>query len=416
MSRAVAYLVGTAREHVIDPETLRELPTRPGELATWLTTARTVGVPTDLVAQRRHRTEIGVAARMAGQLELAEQELTVAARLAALESPAIALRARIRLAHVWQWQGRYAEASAELDACCADAATPVDRAFAHQHAGKCAYDSGDPDRAAAHFQAALRLRAAAGAEPSAVRSSRLALDAADACRTAIAAAAELDRLVPAAHRKIRDLLFDGDRLPQRPPHFGALVELRGLLLAGPVPLSVVAGLFRYEPRIDDTVGDLVAEGWLVRSAHAIAATPRSLAVLYAFMSAAGTALVELWGWPEDELARVDAVVRRAIGTSTGPVFDSLATVDTDGAPALRLFERCTALRHHRADAHATVWRAVGLTATSVATVPLTDPMRRDVETATNRIAARAYRPLSTVERAELLALLRRLPGQPAVLP
>jgi hypothetical protein len=177
-----------------------------------------------------------------------------------------------------------------------------------------------------------------------------------------------------------------------------------------VPLSVVSGLFRYEPRITGTITDLVAEGWLVRSAHAIAATARSLAVLYAFMSAAGTALIDLWGWPEDELARVDAVVRQAVGTSTGPVFDSLATVDADGAPALRLFERCTALRHHRADAHATAWRAVGLTATSVGAVASTDPVRREVETATNRIAARAYRPLSTVDRAGLVALLRRLPG------
>lgn len=410
MTRAVAYLVGTAREHVIDPETLRDAPTRPTELAAWLATARAGPVPADPVARRRHHTELGDAARLAGDLALAEQELTVAAKAAALESPAVALRARIRLATVWQWQGRYAEAGAELAACCAAAATLVDRAFAHHQAGLCAYDAGDADRAAGHFQAALRLRVAAGAAPSTVESSRVALDAADASRTAVAAAAELDRLVPAAHHRIRDLLFTGDRLPQRPPHFGALVELHSLLLAGPVPLSVVAGLFRYEPRIDDMIGGLVADGWLVRSAHAIAPTPRSLAALYAFLAAAGTALVELWGWPDDELARVAAVVRGAVGTSTGPVFDALATVHTEGASALRLFERCTALRHHRADAHATAWRAVGLTATAVADVPMTDPVRADVATATNRIAARAYRPLSTVDRAELVALLRRLPG------
>jgi hypothetical protein len=52
----------------------------------------------------------------------------------------------------------------------------------------------------------------------------------------------------------------------------------------------------------------------------------------------------------------------------------------------------------------------------VAGVPPHDPVRRQVETATNRIAARPYRPLSPPERAELVALLRSLPDQPPVLP
>jgi tetratricopeptide (TPR) repeat protein len=413
----VVYLAGTAREYAIDPETLRDVSTRPAELAAWLAATRAAPMPAGRAGQRRHRTDLGVAARLLGELTLAERELTAAARLAATESPAVALRARIRLANVWHWQGRYAEATTELEACVAAAATPADRAFAHQHAGRCAYDAGDVDRAAAHFQAALRLPLASGAEPALVESARLALDAADACRAGIAVAAELDRLVPAAHRRIADLLSAWGLPVDRPARFGVLVELHTLLLTGPVPLPVVAALFCYEPGIDGIVARLVADGWLVTSAHAIAATPRCRATLHVFLAAAATACERLWGRPDDELARLDEVVRAAVGTSTGPVFDELATVDVPGPPAVRLFERCIALRHHRADGHASAWRSAGIEPAAVAGLPADDPVRQQVATATNRVAARPYRPLSTVDRAELVGLLRRLPaGQAPVLP
>jgi hypothetical protein len=405
----VAYLPGTVREHVIDPETLREVPTHPAELAAWVAAATEVDVPADPVAERRHRTEIGVAARMAGDLALAERQLGRAAELASTESPAVALRARLRLAHVHHWQGRYTEAGFEFERCVAAAATQADRAFAHQRAGTCAYDDGDFDRAAGHFHAALRLRVDSGAEPSLTESSRVALDAADACRTAVAVAAELDRLVPGGHLRIRDVLRSTNLLPHRPPHFGVLVELRVPLLAGPVSLTVVAGLFRYVERIDDAIDDLVADGWLLRSANALAATEDTVAVLDTMRFAAGQALDPVWGTPLDLMIRLRAVIEDAIGTSEGPVFDALAVLDPPAGVAVRLFERCNALRHHRADAHAAAWAAVGHTATSVAEVADTDPVRREVETATDRIASRAYRPLSTVERSELCSLLRRLP-------
>jgi hypothetical protein len=401
------YLAGTAREHIIDPETLREVPTHPAALVAWITEAGRAAAPADPVVERRFRTELGVAARMAGELALAERQLSRAVELAAAQSPAVLLRARLRLAHVHQWQGRYAEAGAEFIRCVSAAATPADRAFAHQHAGKCAYDAGDFDRAAAHLQAALRLRLASGAEASLTESSREALDAADACRTAVAVAAELDRLVPGGHRLIRDELRRTART--KPPHFGVLVELRGPLAAGPVSLRVVAGLFRYAEHIVDAVDDLVADGWLKRSANAVVATPMTMDVLDTMRGAAGRALDAAWGVPLELLTRMDTVVRGAVGTSAGPVFDALAAVDPPAGPAVKLFERCNALRHHRADAHAAAWLAVGMTATSVAAVASTDPVRQDVETATNRMASRAFRPLSTVERSELCAMLRAQP-------
>lgn len=408
MTAAVARFVGTPREHVVDPETLREAPMRPAELTEWLAVRRDAPIPAEPASERRHRTDIGEAARIAGELDIAEQQLFLAAELAARETPAIALRARIRLAHVWQWQGRYAEADEELADCVRVAATPADRAFAHQHAGMCEYDLGDVDRAAAHFQAAARWYAAAGAQADLVEWAGIGLDAADACRTAIAMATALDRLVPQAHARIRDVLSNGDVLAERPPRLGALVELRPLLLAGPVAMDVVNGLFRYQPGINGDITRLERGGWLVRSPHAVTATSRCVAMLEAINMAAGIALREWWGRPEQELARVDAVVCGAVGTSAGPVFDALATVDPRGGPAVRLFERCNALRYHRADAHAAAWQAVGLTATSVALVPSADPVRRDVETVTNRLASRPYRPLSTVERDGLVTALCRL--------
>jgi hypothetical protein len=288
---------------------------------------------------------------------------------------------------------------------------PAERASAHQSAGERAYDSGDFDRAATHFESALGLRVFYGADESLIEASRAALDAADACRTAIMVAAELDRLVPAAHHRIRDTLRALHLLPERPPHFGVLIELRDLLLVGTAPDTVITGLFRYHAEIDDAVAELDPEGWLERVADGVVATPRCTAVLDVLRTAAEIALTEAWGRPEEQLARVDEVVRGAVGTSEGPVFDALAAVDTGGGPVLRLFERCNALRHHRADAHAAAWHAFGLTATSVASVPKADPVRRDVETTTNRIASRPYRCLSTVDRAALVTALRRLPGE-----
>lgn len=318
MTAAVARFVGTPREHVVDPETLREAPMRPAELTEWLAVRRDAPIPAEPASERRHRTDIGEAARIAGELDIAEQQLFLAAELAARETPAIALRARIRLAHVWQWQGRYAEADEELADCVRVAATPADRAFAHQHAGMCAYDLGDVDRAAAHFQAAARWYAAAGAQADLVEWAGIGLDAADACRTAIAMATALDRLVPQAHARIRDVLSNGDVLAERPPRLGALVELRPLLLAGPVAMDVVNGLFRYQPGINGDITRLERGGWLVRSPHAVTATSRCVAMLEAINMAAGIALREWWGRPEQELARVDAVVCGARRHVTGP--------------------------------------------------------------------------------------------------
>ncbi|HEX8865906.1 MAG TPA: tetratricopeptide repeat protein [Lentzea sp.] len=130
----------------IDPETLREVP---DEYEAW--------------------TQIGVAARMLGELDLAERALTAALGLRPSTS------ARLRLAHVFQWQGRFAEAHALFAACLATGEIPD---FVHQHWGKCYFDEGRYAEAREHFQRALELRE--GGDPALVESTRVALTAAAA--------------------------------------------------------------------------------------------------------------------------------------------------------------------------------------------------------------------------------------------
>lgn len=406
MTRVVVHLAGTPHEYVIDPETLRDVPTRPAELAGWLDLALDAPIPTDVIAERRYRTDVGVAARMLRDLELAEQQLYVAAELARRESRTSALRARIRLANVWHWQGRFAAAADEFDACVAAAGTPAERAFAHQHAGKCAYDMNEFDRAMGHFHAALRLRAEGAAPFDLTESSRIALDAADACRVALAVENEIGRLLPDVTRRIKAVLLSENLLTDRPRRLGPLVELRGLLLAAPVPIDLVTGMFAQD--ICPDIDDLVMTGWLDRFGHTITPSQRCVALLETVRSATSIALRELWGEPAAALARVGAVVCGAIGTSRGQIFDALATRDPCGSTALQLFDRCDALRHHRFDAYTAALRSVGLTPRSARTVPADDPVHHDVAAATNRAAARPYRPLSTVDRDGLVAELRRL--------
>ena len=74
-------------------------------------------------------------------------------------------------------------------------------------------------------------------------------------------------------------------------------------------------------------------------------------------------------------------------------------------PQARLFDQLRALRHHRADAHAEAWAEEGL---EVRDLPDDDPVRRRVEAATDRKAARPYRPLTRDDRAELLVGLKSL--------
>jgi hypothetical protein len=79
----------------------------------------------------------------------------------------------------------------------------------------------------------------------------------------------------------------------------------------------------------------------------------------------------------------------------------------DATAELLLHTRLSALRYHRADAHAAAWRAAGLTSTAI-TELAASPIRDAIEAETNHRNDLAYTTLSRDERATLLARLTEL--------
>jgi len=373
-------------EHHIDAETLREVLHHPAELAAWLDRA--------LAAGSADHTALGVAARLLGRLQTAEEQSTRALELTGTVAD------RLRLAHVYQRQGRFDDALVLLDRCRREAADDHTAGFVAQHTGTCHYDRGDWAAAGDCFATAVRLRAGASDELRA--SSRVAADAAHACLSARAIVVELDRLVPAVHYRAAAAGSGLYRAHGAPPSAPVLIELRSLLAAGPVPLPVVRGIYRCYPQLDPAVDELVAAGWLERSGDAVRASGPCAALLADLRSTMDAAAQAAWGGSPTVPAlaeTLDAVARAAVGTSPGPTFDALVGAAGDGTaagdrtpvgdrtPAAVLLDRISALRHHRADCSAAAAGA-----------------------AADRMAARPYRPLQPPARQSLLDALRAFPS------
>jgi len=106
---------------------------------------------------------VGGYARTLRNLNLAEQALSTALELAeSIGNVRLKTANTIKLAHVYQWQQRYAEGEtlfAEAIATCQthpDAARYLD--FAYQHFGKCKFDQGQYSEALGYFQQAMEIR------------------------------------------------------------------------------------------------------------------------------------------------------------------------------------------------------------------------------------------------------------------
>lgn len=412
-------MTSTARYRV-DPETLRDVVRNADQLASWLDTQLTAPVPADPEAERRHRTEVGVRARMLRRLDVAEAQLSRALDLAVAHgTPQQAVLARVRHAHVLQWQDRFDEANAAFERCLTELDAAGDRAhFVHQHAGKCAFDFGDWSTAAAHFAEALRAREALG-DPELIESSRLAVEATDACATAAAVGAELHRLVAGGHAALRP----GGAAIVAPAQPGAyiLVNCCDLLLPGPAPLPAVRAIHRYfADQLDGALADLAVRGWLSMEPETITATPRCRELLASLLAHMDGVFSGLWGSPDDLLRTGGELIVAGRGSSQGDAFDALAEAFTAGtagrageagetSTAGRLFAALCALRHHRGDAHAAAWQAYGLTVDGVRALDEGDPRRRRIEAATDQVAARPYRSLTATARADLVRALRALP-------
>jgi hypothetical protein len=169
-------------QYTFDPETLREVYADPAAVQARIERlhADVRGAP-DEIAELMARGELVGLLRGSGRLDdaLAEADLAVE-RAEIVGTPAQQHTARIRLAHVHEWRGEFAESNllyTELLAA-AEQFGPVIEAFTHQYAGKNDYAQTHWADARDHFATALRIRDELALPDDQRESSRLALAAA----------------------------------------------------------------------------------------------------------------------------------------------------------------------------------------------------------------------------------------------
>jgi tetratricopeptide (TPR) repeat protein len=168
--------------HQLDPETLREtysdvaaVRARIDELRSEIRTAP------DEIAELVARGDLVVLLRGIGELDDALNEANAAVDRAEIAgTPAQQHTARVRLAHVHQWRGDFAESNLLFTELLAAAKQfgPVIEAFTHQHAGKNDYAQGHWADARDHFARALQIREELELPDDQRSASRIALVAA----------------------------------------------------------------------------------------------------------------------------------------------------------------------------------------------------------------------------------------------
>ncbi len=166
--------------HTYDPQTLREVYADPPAVRARIDQLHVeVREAPDEIAELAARAELVELLRGIGSLEDAREQGRRAVDRADLAgNGAQQHTARLRLAHVDQWRGDFAQSNVTFTELLAAARQfgPVIEAFTHQHAGENDFDQGHWSDARQHFVRALRIRA------------ELELDEAETSRIALAAA------------------------------------------------------------------------------------------------------------------------------------------------------------------------------------------------------------------------------------
>lgn len=162
--------------YTINPHSLREEANNPAEIqqAIALHVEKAATLDHDPLLKIRHLGMAGSLARIVHALDLAEDYLTEAVRLSEQsEHPLHKFINQIRLANVYQWQGRFDLSTALFEALL-EAPLSEYEDFLLQHAGKNAFDQGAYDQALSYFQQALKIREDKGSEEL-IQSTEMAL-------------------------------------------------------------------------------------------------------------------------------------------------------------------------------------------------------------------------------------------------
>lgn len=163
-------------------ENLRDIPTHPEHLKEYIEKLnldiKSKDSPKDQV---RIMGDIGVYLRQLMQLNEAEQVLSKALTLIETHSLGIKfeVQQKIRLAHVYQWQKRFAESSKLFSEVIQYCRNNTDLsgylAFALQHAGKDLFDQGKLADALLYFEEALQIRVQNNVPKDQIESTELAV-------------------------------------------------------------------------------------------------------------------------------------------------------------------------------------------------------------------------------------------------
>jgi hypothetical protein len=199
---------------------------------------------------------------------------------------------------------------------------------------------------------------------------------------------------------------------------GGLVEFRIVLAGRVLDRTAAEAVARYfsPGALDEELDYHLAQGMIrVDGAGAITATDAGRAFIEGVYDVHAAAAVEAWAGVGSgvvtELAALLGQLLAAAAATGGPAFAGMSPPhERPGDPVeLVLFNRLSAMRYHRADAHAAAWAAAGHTADSIdALAP--GPERAAIEVDTNRRAATPYVALTADERLRLLAGLAALSG------
>lgn len=162
-------------------DNLQDYPNNPAEMRLAVDSWETQLTQPELDISDRIRllTRIGTYARTLRDLDRAESAHTAAIELAnAIGHIRFSTQNRIKLAHVYQWQQRYAESETVFEDAIATCQHEPEVAnfldFAYQHFGKCKFDQQRYTEALELFEQALELRRRKG-DQELIDSTELAL-------------------------------------------------------------------------------------------------------------------------------------------------------------------------------------------------------------------------------------------------